>query len=63
MVRMQIRHFRHFRQKPPLFWRDKSTVYQKHRFRDPDTCKHDFHGIVPGFGGNLVYVFFLPYEE
>ena len=36
LVRMQIRHFRHFRQKPPFFWRDKSTVYQKHRFRDPD---------------------------
>ena len=36
LVRMQIHHFRHFRQKPPFFWRDKSTVYQKHRFRDPE---------------------------
>ena len=39
LVRMQIRHFRRFRQKPPFFWRDKSTVYQKHRFRDPDKGK------------------------
>ena len=38
LVRMQIRHFRHVRQKPPFFWRDKSTVYQKHRFLDPEIC-------------------------
>ena len=38
LVRTQIRHFRRFRQKNPSFWRDKSTVYQKHRFLDPDVC-------------------------
>ena len=38
LVRMQIRHLRHFRQNPPLFffWQDKSTVHQKHCFRDPE---------------------------
>ena len=41
---MQIRHFRHFRQNPFFSWRDKSTVYQKHRFRNPDydVQKHRF---------------------
>ena len=39
LVRMQIRHFRRFRQKPPLFGRDKGTVYQKHRFRDPEKVR------------------------
>ena len=39
LVRMQIRHFRHFRQTTPFFWRGTSTVYQKHRFRDPDIVK------------------------
>ena len=33
LVRMQIRHFRHFRQKPPFSGADRSTVYQKHPFR------------------------------
>ena len=37
LVRMQIRHFRRFRQNPPFFLAGKSTVYQKHRFSDPDS--------------------------
>ena len=36
LVRTQIRHFRRFRQNPLFFWRDKGTVYQKHRFLDPE---------------------------
>ena len=28
--------------KNPFFWRDKSTVYQKHRFRDPDYMNRCF---------------------
>ena len=35
--RMQIRHFRRFRQNGPFLAGDKNTVYQKHRLCDPDT--------------------------
>ena len=39
--RMQIRHFRRFRQNGPFLAGDKSTVHQKHGLRDPEKNSHD----------------------
>ena len=39
LVRTQIPHFRRFRQNSLFLAGDKGTVYQKHRFLDPETSR------------------------
>ena len=56
--RMQIRNILRFRQNGPFLAGDKLGAKQKHIKKK--TRKHKFHGIIPGFLGDFVYVFFSP---
>ena len=52
--RMQIRHFRRFRQNTPFLAGDKNTVYQKHGLCDPDTKLARINLLMPNHFSNLL---------
>ena len=47
--RMQIRHFRRFRQNGPFLAGDKNTVYQKHGLCDPENFAAFFISLLENF--------------